>query len=168
VQTLKISFLQPSEAYQLITRPIQGIPIEQIFGPNVLDEMLRVTGCHPFLVQALSSALIDTLNSHRSDRIEIQDVAYAINAVFKNWGSTYFRDLWERTDPAQRICLTTLKKLGSGDRSFIEQQSGLDRQTIYRTLEVLIDRDLVSRDTQGIYQLATPIFHAWVERNEVV
>ncbi len=166
VQTLKVSFLQPSEAHQLITQPIQSIPTEQIFGQGVIEEILRVTNCHPFLVQALSSALIDALNSRRRNQIEIQDVAKAINAVFKNWGSTYFRDLWDRTDAVQRVCLSTLKRQGSGDLSSIEQQSGLDRQTIYRAVEILLDRDLVRINEQDTYQLAAPIFYEWVERNE--
>jgi hypothetical protein len=168
VQTLKVSFLQPSEAYQLITQPIQGIPSEQIFGQGVIEEILRITNGHPFLVQALSSALIDALNARRRNQIELQDVARAINAVFKNWGSTYFRDLWDRTNEAQRICLSVLKSQGSSDLSSIEQQCGLDRQIIYRALEMLLDRDLVCINEQHSYQLAAPIFDEWVARHEAV
>jgi hypothetical protein len=166
VQTLKVSFLQPSEAYQLITQPIQSIPVEQVFGQGVIEEILRVTNCHPFLLQALSSVLIDALNSRRRNQIEIQDVAKAINVVFKNWGSTYFRDLWERTDTVQRVCLSILKKQGGGDLFSIEQQSGLDRQTVYHAVEILLDRDLVQVNEQGAYQLTSPIFCEWVERND--
>jgi hypothetical protein len=166
VQTLKVSFLQLSEAYQLITQPIQGIPVEQIFGPGVIEEILRVTNCHPFLIQALSSALIDALNAYKHNQIEIQDVAKAINALFKNWGNTYFRDLWERTDTVQRICLIILKKQGNGDLLSIQQQSGLERQKVHQAIEILLDRDLVRVNEQGTYQLATPIFCEWVERNE--
>jgi DNA-binding transcriptional ArsR family regulator len=166
VQTLKVSFLQPAEAHQLITRPIQGVPVEQIFAQGVIEEILRVTGCHPFLVQALSSALIDALNSRRRNQIEMQDVEKAINAVFKNWGSTYFRDLWERTAPAQRACLSALKEAGGADLPAIQQRTGLDRQTVYGALEILLERDLVCNNEQGIYQLAAPLFRAWVERND--
>lgn len=168
VQTLKVSFLQPSDAYQLITRPIQSVPVELIFGQGVIDEILRVTNGHPFLIQALSSALIDALNARRRNQIEIQDVAKAINAVFKNWGSTYFRDLWDRTDTSQRLCLSTLKSLGSSDLSSITQHSGLSRHIVHRTLEILLDRDLVRTNELHIYQLAAPIFGTWIERNEMI
>lgn len=166
VQTLKVSFLQPAEAYQLITQPIQSVPVEQIFAPGVIEEILRVTGCHPFLVQALSSALIDALNSRRRNQVEMQDVGKAVNAVFKNWGSTYFRDLWERTTPAQRACLSALKVPGSADLLTITQRTGLDRQTIHQALAVLVDRDLVSTNEQGMYRLAAPLFREWVGRND--
>ncbi|MBV9710300.1 MAG: hypothetical protein JO011_05200 [Ktedonobacteraceae bacterium] len=168
VQTLKVSFLQPSEAYQLITGPIQGVPVEQIFDQGVVEEILRVTNCHPFLLQALSSAVIDALNSRRLNKVEISDVAKAINIVFKNWGNTYFRDLWTRTDAVQRICLSILNKQGSADLLSIEQQSGLDGQIVSQAMEVLLDRDLVQVNEQRVYQLAAPILSKWIECNEVV
>jgi len=130
--------------------------------------MLHVTGSHPFLVQALSSALIDSLNSRKRDQIVIEDVARTIDAVFKNWGNTYFRDLWDRTDPAQRVCLSTLKQQESCDLLALEQLSGLDRQTAYQVAELLVDRDLVRVDERGTYQLAAPLFSRWIERMEAV
>lgn len=168
VQTLKAGFLQPSEARQLIAQPLLPMFAEQVFGQGVIEEILRVTGCHPFLIQALCSALIDAFNSHRRKQIEIQDVTKAIAMVFKNWGSTYFRDLWNRTDTAQRVCLFILNKQESNDLHSIEQQSGLDRQTVNRAVEILVERDLVHMDERGFYQLATPLFREWVERNEFV
>jgi len=168
VQALKVSFLQPPEAYQLIAQSIQGLPVEQIFGQGVIEEILRVTNCHPFLVQALSSTLIDALNSRRRNQLEIYDIERAINALFKNWGSTYFRDLWDRTDTAQRLCLSILQKQGGRDFLSIEQQSGLDRQAVYQAVETLVERDLVHVDEQGIYEFAAPIFYEWVKRHEVV
>ena len=165
VQTLKVSFLQPSEAYQLITQPLPDPLVEQVFGEGVIEEILRVTGCHPFLVQALSSALIDALNARRRDQVELKDVVKAIDTLFKHWGSTYFRDLWERTSADQRKCLLVLGQLGNGDLNSIELQSCLDGQAVERALETLVDRDLVRVDEHGMYQLAAPIFNAWVERS---
>lgn len=89
----------------------------------------------------------------------------AIDTLFKHWGSTYFRDLWERTSADQRKCLLVLGQLGNGDLNSIELQSCLDGQAVERALETLVDRDLVRVDEHGMYQLAAPIFNAWVERS---
>src|SRR5579863_153339 len=62
VQTLKVSFLQPAEAYQLITQPVPDFPAQSIFGERVVDAVMQMTNCHPFLVQAMCSALIDDFN----------------------------------------------------------------------------------------------------------
>jgi uncharacterized protein len=164
VQTLKVSFLQPEEAYQLITHPTPDFPGEDVFGVGVVGEIMRVTGNHPFLVQAVCSALVDHLNVNNVDRAAIQDVTRAVGRVLKNWKDTYFRDLWARTTEDQRVCLVALRTLGEGDASAIEQQSGLAGKVAHRTLEKLLDRDLVLSDEHGIYRIATPMFDAWVER----
>lgn len=164
VQTLKVGFLQPKEAYQLITRPIPDYPSKEIFGEGVVDEIIQVTGCHPFMVQAVCSALIDNLNAENRYQAEIQDVSIAVDQVLKSWWDTHFRDLWNRTSKEQQVCLSTIKNLGEGDLQKIARQSGLDEKTVRRTLQTLIKRDLVLQE-DGIYRIAAPIFTEWVERN---
>ncbi len=164
VQVLKISFLQPAEAHQLITRPVPNFPSEQIFGERVVEGIMRVTNCHPFLVQAVCSALLDNLNADKRNRIELPDVGVATNQVLKNWGSTYFRDLWERTDEDQHACVLILNNLGEGDLHRIEQQSGLDSRRVHRALETLLERDILVYE-YGIYQIAVPLFGVWVKRS---
>ena len=164
VQTLKISFLQPAEAHQLITRPVPNFPSEQIFGERVVEGIMRVTNCHPFMVQAVCSALLDSLNADKRNRIELPDVGVAANQVLKNWGSTYFRDLWERTDEDQRVCVLILNRIGEGDLLRIEQQSGLDGNRVHHTLETLLERDIIAYE-HGMYQIAVPLFGVWVQRS---
>jgi uncharacterized protein len=166
VQTLKVSFLHPAEAQQLITQPVPGFPGEQIFGEGVVEEIICLTNCHPFLVQAVCSALMDHLNAEKRNRAEISDVAIAVNQVLNNWWSTYFRDLWERTDDDQRACLIALTKMDKGDILHIEQQSGLEGKRVHCALEALLERDLVLLDEQGNYCITAPIFRNWVTRSD--
>ncbi len=168
VQTLKVSFLQPAEARQLITQPVPGFPSEQIFGEGVVEEIMRVTNCHPFLVQAVCSALMDHLNAEKRNRAEFSDVTTAVSQVLDNWWNTYFRDLWERTDDDQRACLVALKKMDEGDISCIEQQSGLEGRRVRRALATLLERDLVLLGEQGNYCITTPIFRDWVARSDYI
>lgn len=162
VQTLKVSFLQPAEAYQLIARPVPDFPSEQLFGKGAVEEIMHVTNCHPFLVQAVCSALLDDLNVDTDKRssIELVDVCVAVKQVIKSWDS-YFRDLWTRTSEDQRACILTLKHLGESDLLTLEQQSGLDERAMLRALEMLIERDIVLYE--GHYRLAVPLFKAWIE-----
>ena len=164
VQTLKVSFLQPSEAYKLITQPVLDFPGGEIFSTRVIDEIIQVTGCHPFLMQAICSALIDNLNAENRAQVVIQDVAIAVDQVLESWWYTYFWDLWQRTDQNQRACLFAIRKLGEGDSQKVSQQNGLDEKTVRGTLQILLKRDLVLHEN-GIYRIAAPIFSEWVERN---
>ena len=163
-RTLKVSFLHPAEARHLITQPMPNFSLEELFGEEVVEEITRVTGCHPFLVQAVCSELIDNLNLENRQRAELEDVATAVTYVLKSWWDTYFRDLWERTDSQQRTCLKMLSQQEGSDISALTQQSGLDEHTTREALQTLLKRDLVVLDKNG-YQIAAPIFCRWVERN---
>ncbi len=164
VQTLKVSFLRVDEARQLITQPVPNFLSEQVFGEEVVEEIMRVTGYHPFLVQAVCSALIDNLNADNRNRAMFQDVTLAVDDVLENWWDTYFRDLWERTDQEQRRCLIAVRQLVVGDLQNIVQQSALNERTVRSSLQMLLKRDLVLLKN-GSYCIAAPIFSEWVHRN---
>jgi AAA ATPase domain len=162
VQTLRVSFLQPSEARQLITRPVYNFPSEQVFGVGVVEEIMRVTGNHPFLVQAICAKLIDNLNIENRHPAQIEDIALAESQFLENWWDTFFHDLWERTDQRQRICLETIKNLDKADQQKIVQYSSLDSWTARHTLQTLLKRDLILME-QDNYRIAAPIFSKWIE-----
>ena len=109
---------------------------------GVVERILTETGSHPFLVQAVCSALIDYLNAEKRERAELKDVTRAVDRVFSNW-EDYFRDLWIRTEKDQRACLIALRVLTVGDREHIQKQCGLDEMTVRRALQTLLKRDLV-------------------------
>ncbi len=162
VETLKVSFLRPDEARQLIIKPVPDFPGEQVFDEQIVSEIMRITHCHPFLTQALCSIIVTNLNSSTRECAELADVTAAAEEVFQKWGEHYFRDLWDRTSTEQRRCLGTLLASGSGTLSQIQQASGLDTTTTQRTLQKLLRRDLLSREGE-IYRVSMPIFAQWIE-----
>ena len=164
VELLRVSFLQPEEARCLITHPVPDFPGEHIFGSEVTEEIVRVTGGHPFLIQALCSALIMRLNKYARQQASIDDMAVAIDEIFKKWGDSYFGDLWERTDKEQRLCLKavcTVSVSGTCHVDYIRQYCKLDEITLTFTLERLLRRDLLRCDA-GEYRVAAPIFAQWL------
>jgi hypothetical protein len=165
VQTLKVSFLQPVEALQLITQPVPDFPAEHIFGERVVDAVMQMTNCHPFLVQAMCSALIDDFNVNKRTCLELPHVLTAADQVLRNWGDTYFLDLWGRTDKEQRACIIALSRSGKSDLLAIEQRSGLDRASIRTALDTLINRDIVVYH-EGGYRISVHLFRYWIERTK--
>ncbi len=163
-QILKVSFLHPAEARHLITQPVPNFPSQHIFGDGVVEQIIYVTGCHPFLIQAICSALIENLNADNRERAEIEDVTLATNQILENWWDTYFRDLWERSDQDQQTCLVALRNIGEGDPLQIAQQCNLEEKTVRRTMQTLLKRDLVLQE-KNRYRIAAPILCEWVERN---
>ncbi len=163
VKTLHVGFLHAAEARRLIVRPVADYPGERIFDEGVINQIISLTGCHPFLVQALCSELIDILNAGLRDQAQLSDVEAAVENVLESWGETYFRDLWERTDQEQRACLHALRVLEKATMQQVHEYSNLDLPHTRQVLQTLCKRDLVRVD-QNVYRLAVPIFSAWLER----
>jgi hypothetical protein len=156
VQTLKVSFLQPAEARALITQPVPPI-----FEEGVVEEIMHVTACHPFLVQAVCSVLIDALNVSKNPTIAMPDIESATRQVLSRFGF-YFQELWNRTDEAQRACLQALD-MQAGDATTVQRQSRLDKPAVRRALETLHQRDMINVQ-DGMYKIAVPLFSQWLNR----
>jgi uncharacterized protein len=163
VQRLKVSFLREEEARHLVLHPVSGFPGKDIFGEEVVDKVIEVTGCHPFLVQAMCEALIDILNDEVRYPTKVEDIPVAVSRVLESW-YTYFQDIWQRTTTEQRTCLFAMNGLGKANLQEIMELCGLDEPGIRQTLQKLQERDLVLLEN-GTYRISTPIFAAWVERN---
>ncbi|MEO6888624.1 MAG: ATP-binding protein, partial [Ktedonobacteraceae bacterium] len=160
VKTLKVTLLTPDDARTLITQPLPGFRGEDIFGEEGVDEIIRVSGCHPFLVQAICDELIETLNVERRKRACHADVMTAVENVLQSW-SAYFQDLWVRTSAPQQACLIALKCLGRATISQIAQQCAFNEQKVQQTLQELQWRDLVLVEN-GCYRIAIPVFASWL------
>src|SRR6266487_91116 len=165
VQTLRVSFLRPIDAIRLITQPTNNYPGEDIFAQGVVEEIMKVTGNHPFLIQAICSELIVLLNAELRNQATVEDVAKAMEAVFEHWWDTYFVDLWRRTSTTQRVCLQVLQHLGKATLQEVVMSSSLEERTTQEALQALRKRDLVLL-RGDCYQIAAPVYYRWVERNQ--
>jgi hypothetical protein len=159
VERIKVGFLHEDEARSLILRPVPDV-----FNEEVSSEILHVTHCHPFLIQAVCKQIIEILNEGSHAHATVADVSRAVNEVFESW-SVYFWDLWDRSDEEQRACLLALLALKQAGYEEIAQQSGLGKQKTLFALEKLQMRNLVTGTHTG-YQFAIPLFAQWVEQNQ--
>jgi hypothetical protein len=158
VERIKVSFLHPTDARDLIV-----LPIPHIFNDEVAEEIMSITHCHPFLIQAVCKHIIETLNDASRDQAIVEDVSTAIQEVFESW-AVYFWDLWDRSDQDQRIILQALYTIQAATVDQLVDRSGLNEQRVFLSLEKLQIRDLVLRD-KSLYRLAIPLFAQWIEQN---
>lgn len=159
---LKISLLDKEESRKLILHPVQTFPGERTFGEDVVNEIIRVTGGHPFLIQALCSEIIFLLNKEKRDQSMLEDVTIAADRVLDSW-SHYFSELWERTNEDQRTCLRVLKKMGRANQRTIEKQADLYENRVRKALFSLSNRDLVLKDNE-MYAIAIPLFEKMITK----
>ncbi len=166
IETLKVSFLLPQDAHQLIVKPVPHFPGEQVFSEEVVEAIIKETGCQPLLVHAVCDKLIVLLNNEKRRRAELRDIPRAVDEVFRSF-DWYFEHLWFSTDQHQRDCLEALKELGEGDLYAIAQECGLDEGIVHYALQTLsTKRDIVLQEND-IYRVAIPLFRTWIERKTV-
>lgn len=163
VARIKVSFLRPTDTLDLINRPVSAHSTHSIFDEEVAEEIIRVTRCHPFLLQALCSKIVDNLNDTSEEQAKYNDIAIAITEIFENW-SSYFQDQWRRSSEEQKRCLIALHVIGNAQGTQIIQQSQLNSSAVYQALDQLQERDIVIKEQQ-IYQFAVPIFAEWIKEN---
>jgi hypothetical protein len=158
VERIKVSFLRSKDAYNLIVRPIPDI-----FSEEVAKEIMHITHCHPFLIQAVCKYIIEILNDVSRDHAIAEDVFDAVKEIFESW-AVYFWDLWDRSDQDQRTSLLALVALQTAEFDQIAERSGLNKQKLLLSLEKLQMRDLVIREG-SVYQPAIPLFAQWIAQN---
>jgi hypothetical protein len=158
VERIKVSFLHKDDARDLIVRPVPSI-----FSEEVASEVMRVTSCHPFLIQAVCKQVIELLNYTSREQATLQDVIQAQHEVFENWPA-YFWDLWDNCDEQQAACLRALLALTQADSSQIIQYTTQLPESILTALKKLLLRDMVLLD-QDLYRIAVPMFASWMIQN---
>ncbi len=158
VERIKVSFLQRQDAHDLIIRPVP-----YIFTEEIAEEIMRVTHCHPFLIQAICKQVIELLNSSSYEQTTPQSVAEAQQEVFENW-SAYFWNLWDTCDEIQDACLCALLALTHADLAQLIQYTTQPPQAVLDALKKLLIRDMVLLE-QDLYSIAVPMFATWMSQN---
>ena len=76
-QEIEVKPFDQEEARALIEAPLRGV---FAFEDGVADEIIRRTGCKPYLIQRLCSSLVDRMHEERRRRITADDLAAACQA----------------------------------------------------------------------------------------
>jgi hypothetical protein len=179
VRTKVISFLKPEEARLLITRPKPEFPGQEVYDEQaVVEEIIRQTGCHPFYVQALCSALVDHLNSQQRSQAKLSDIGPALEITFSEQYNPFI-GMWSILSPEERQLLIGLvarqEQLTTTTTSSISEAELLAAVTTTTTttnaqvaLARLVRRELLHKDVvTSSYQFTSPMQAAWAKRGSL-
>lgn len=128
-RALRMSYLQESEARELILQPIEDFP--NIYESSAVDMIIQLTHCQPYLVQLVCYELVELLNRDiRANRREAdtttataQDVQKIIPIVLER-GDQYFRELWTSIADSDR---NLLRRIIQGETP-TQQDKGIMRK----------------------------------------
>ncbi len=156
LKTLHISFLERKDGYRLLTEPVPEMKYQNSV---LIEEILNVTGCQPYLLQAVASALVNTLNAKDTKTVTQEILDDAIKKVLSS-NSIYFDYIWD-TECAS-IKHQKLLKVVSAKPSGISEKN----LAIYQDeLRDLIRREVLSKEN-GMVKFTMPIVKLWMEKNQ--
>ena len=111
--TLPISFLELTDARELIEHPVADFP--SIYTPEAVERIIELTHCQPYLIQLTCALLVERMNTARrmppASFVTKEDVESVVPLVLAR-GQNYFIDLWRAQTGgklAQRV-LSALSK----------------------------------------------------------
>jgi uncharacterized protein len=152
-QTLKLTYLQPAEARDLILHPVPDFP--DIYEPAAVDAIIHLTRCQPYLVQLVCSCLVEKINATQRKRVTLQEVDRIATTVIER-AEGYFNEFWRITlNSEQQGLLSKLVRSSAIAPTLSEREQIVCKQLMQlEVLEQLSDRS---------YQFQVPLIQKFVE-----
>ena len=168
VQVLKISYLHPAEARQLIEHPFKNFAL--CYQPEASQRVLELTRGHPALVQLLCSEIVTLKNEQDTEaRLLVcpTDVETAAPRAL-NGGSFFFADIQHnQMDKAGLKLLRALAASGEGTeashKTLAEHCRAEQPDKLDQTLGLLLQRDLIEKSGDG-YRFQVELIRRWFEQ----
>lgn len=149
---LEISFLDVEDARELVTHPVAGFNLQ--YEPGVVERILKLTHCQPYLLQALASDLVDSLNEEKRTTATDADLEIAIEETLIS-AQLYFAYIWtEECSQAERDVLLALA--ANAEKSFGPASA----------LQSLIRKEIVERSDDH-YRISVDLFRRWILKNQL-
>jgi len=152
-KTIKLGYLSKDEARILITNPIDDFSLNYEGGENgeVVNKIIDVTSCQPYLVQALCFDLVNYLNTQHRKEARMDDIDVAIEKVLVSAGN-YFYYIWnsECSEKEKEI----LKRL----------VSNLPLKGDEEEINSLMRKEIIEK-INGNYKFKVELMKKWIERN---
>jgi hypothetical protein len=163
---IEVTYLAEDEARQLVTRPVPDFAIT--YAPGSLEQIIRLTHCQPYLVQAVCFELVNHLNLAGRREAQQEDVAEAVQRALDST-RLYFAEMWRQLTERQRRLLRAISETAEG--AALEElagQAGPSRSEAESELKLLQGRSIVeiatgpAGDHGGVWRFQVPMVQEWV------
>jgi hypothetical protein len=155
-KTIKLGYLSMDEARILITNPIDDFSLNYEGGENgeVVNKIIDVTSCQPYLVQALCFDLVNYLNTQHRKEARMDDIDVAIEKVLVS-AENYFYYIWnsECSEKEKEI----LKRL----------VSNLPLKGDEKEIKSLMRKEIIEK-INGNFRFKVELMKKWIEKNIVI
>lgn len=161
VVPLEMTYLEPDEAESLLTNPDPKFALR--YDRGIVDDIIQLTRCQPYLLQLLGSALVTQANLNHTQLVTPDLLQAAIPEAFTN-GEPYFTNVWTEftgNNPAEII---------AGQEFLLELANGLapgHSQDLTDAAIRRLRRYHAIEQTDNGYVFEVPLLERWVRERAV-
>ena len=161
VVPLEMTYLEPDEAESLLTNPDPEFAL--YYERGIVEEIIQLTRCQPYLLQLLGSALVTQANLNHTQLVTPDLLQAAIPEAFTN-GEPYFTNVWTEftgNNPAEII---------AGQEFLLELANGLapgHSQDLTDAAIRRLRRYHAIEQTDNGYVFEVPLLERWVRERAV-
>ena len=173
----EISFLNRSDAQELILRPLEG---HVLFRRGVVGRCLRLTNGHPFFTQLLGQTLVDVINEREDPVVDRTVLREVLRRVIEHPPPQLLYH-WSGLSGGEKLILSSLATLLRTDHDYASSERvgqvleslpesyrrDLDLVKTRMLLEKLRSRRVLDRD-QTRYRFTMDLIRRWVKAEQSV
>lgn len=180
-----VSFLDEASARRLIEEPVGRDKKNPDRGwleydPRVIDRIITVTNCHPYLIQHLCMQLVNRMNKRKHNYVNLNDINSIIdNTISRPAYAMPILTLWNEFDaPQHKVLSAVAANSGSGQsqvevteivNTFRGRGDSMQVEDILTTCLSLVDAELLEKYTSegtDSYKISIPLYQMWLKQNK--
>ncbi len=152
-QTIELSFLEPEDARELIERPTADFNLE--YETGVVEKILEITHCQPYLVQSVGFELVNYLNSQQRLTASAGDLNVAVEKTLVS-ASGYFYYTWaeECSEDEREVLLA------------IVMNEAINPAEHRDSLRRLCQKEILERSGDQ-YRFTIELFRRWILKDQL-
>jgi hypothetical protein len=158
---IEILYLEPAEARELLVKPDEHFGLK--YAPGLLDRIIDLTSCQPYLVQLLGEAMVKVAGRHGIRKIDDVFLNEAIPDAISA-GEIYFADLWRETTGRNE------EESASGQTLLCCLADGRDLPPLEGPTRAALRRlqryHVVTKKDDG-YRIEIPLVAQWIRERKV-
>lgn len=152
VKTLELSFLAEEDARELITEPVPLLQYES----GIIKQIIEMTHCQPYLLQAVASDLVNYLNSERRMLATAADLEITVDKVLVT-ADAYFDYTWRGDCSVAEREVLRMIAIGDANNGILAEHQA--------SLQSLCHKEILERHASG-YRFSIELFRRWVLKNQ--
>jgi len=164
----KLSFLDLNAATALITQPVKDY---YAFEHAAVEQIMRVTSCHPYFIQLLCHCLFNRWRQQRVSPITAQDVDDVLDETVER-GLAVLKHIWEESTAGEKAIMVGIAEIAEEldrpvEMNMIIQTWATYDVTLPQGEIAKATRNLIARDViggQGRYIFTVDLQRLWVRK----